>query len=62
MSRGGNYLRGSIIGHGDVPVKQCVNALRRAGYDGYLMIEFEGMEDPITGISVGLKNLKRIVG
>ena len=62
MSRGGNYLRGSIIGHGGVPVKQCVNALRRAGYDGYLMIEFEGMEDPILGISVGLKNLKRIVG
>ena len=62
MSRGGNYLRGAIIGHGDVPVKQCVNALRRAGYDGYLMIEFEGMEDPIRGISVGLANLRRIVG
>ncbi len=62
MSRGANYLRGAIIGHGDVPVKQCVLALRRAGYDGYLMIEFEGMEDPLVGISAGIKNLKRIVG
>ncbi len=59
MSRGGNYLRGSIIGHGDVPVAQCVRALKRAGYDGYLMIEFEGMEDPLTGIRVGCQNLKR---
>lgn len=59
-SRGGNYLRGSIIGHGDVPVRQCINALKRASYSGYLMIEFEGMEDPLTGISVSMKNLKRL--
>ena len=62
MSRGGNYLRGAIIGHGDVPIKQCINALKRAGYDGYLMIEFEGMEDPIKGVTVGMQNLKKFVG
>lgn len=61
QSRGCNYLRGAIIGHGDVPVHQCVNALKRAGYDGYLAIEFEGMEDPITGITVGYNNLKQYV-
>lgn len=60
-SRGGNYLRGSIIGHGDVPVLQCIGILKRAGYDGVLSIEFEGMEDPISGISVGFENLKRFV-
>lgn len=57
-SRGGNYLRGSIIGHGDVPVAQCLNILKGAGYNGDVSIEFEGMEDPLVGISVGLKNLK----
>lgn len=61
QSRGCNYLRGAIIGHGDVPVRQCINALKRAGYDGYLMVEFEGMEDPIQGISVGLDNLRRFI-
>jgi len=61
QSRGSNFLRGSIIGHGDVPVKQCIAALKRAGYDGYLIIEFEGMEDPLVGIAVGMKNLKRIL-
>lgn len=61
MSRGGNYLRGSIIGQGDVPVVQCIKALKRAGYDGYLMIEFEGMEDPVVGCSIGMKNLQRFI-
>ncbi len=35
---------------------------RRGGYDGYMMIEFEGMEDPIRGITVGYNNLKRFIG
>jgi len=61
-SRGGNYLRGSIIGHGDVPVRQCVQTLKRAGYEGFLDIEFEGMEDPLKGIRIGVDNLKRYLG
>lgn len=62
QTRGANYLRGAIVGHGDVPVRQCINALKRAGYDGFLTLEFEGMEDPIRGVSVGLNNLKRFIG
>lgn len=59
LSRGGNFLRGTIIGHGDVPVVQCLRALKRAGYDGYVSIEFEGMEDCVQGVAIGLENLKR---
>ena len=61
MSRGGNYLRGAIIGQGDVPVRQCINTLKRAGYDGVLSIEFEGMEDPLKGIRIGVDNLRRFI-
>ncbi len=61
-SRGGNYLRGAIIGHGEVPILQCLNIMKKAKYDGVLSIEFEGMEDPILGISTGLENLKRYIG
>jgi sugar phosphate isomerase/epimerase len=61
QSRAGNYLRGSIIGHGDVPVTQCLRVMKKAGYDGVLSIEFEGMEDPLKGIAVGLENLRRYV-
>jgi len=60
-TRGGNFLRGTIVGHGDVPVMQCIRALKRANYDGYIAIEFEGMEDCITGIGTGLENLKKYV-
>ncbi len=59
LSRGGNFLRGTIVGHGDVPVVSCLRALKRVNYDGYIAIEFEGMEDCLSGISIGLANLKR---
>ncbi|MEG2087320.1 MAG: sugar phosphate isomerase/epimerase [Angelakisella sp.] len=58
-SRGGNYLKGTIVGHGDVPVLQCLSIFKRSGYDGYVAIEFEGMEDVLTAIDAGLQNLKR---
>ncbi len=58
-SRGGAYLKGAIIGHGDVPVYQCLQILKNAGFDGWLAIEFEGMEDALTGIRIGLNNLKK---
>ncbi len=60
-TRGGNYIKGTIIGHGDVPVKQCLKVLKRAGYDGYVSIEFEGLEDNIFALTVGLDNLKRFI-
>ncbi len=58
-SRAGNYLRGAIIGHGYVPVVQCLKIIKKAGYNGTVSIEFEGMEEPLTGIAVGLENLKK---
>jgi len=61
QSRGGNYLRGSIIGHGNVPVRQCIGNLRRAGYDGYVSIEFEGMEDCVEGLRIGRENLLALI-
>jgi len=58
-SRTGQFLRGAIIGHGAVPVPQCLAILKRAGYDRVLSLEFEGMDDPLKGIAVGLENLRR---
>ena len=36
QTRGCNYLRGVAVGTGDIPVKQCLAILKRAGYDGYV--------------------------
>lgn len=61
VTRGGNYIRGAIIGHGNVPVAQCVRILKSKGFDGALSIEFEGMEDVLTGIALGQENLRRFL-
>ena len=62
MTAVGNYYRGTILGHGVVPIVSCVNILKKAGYDGWLSIEFEGMEDTVPAIKAGYEYLKKIVG
>ncbi len=61
LSRGGNFLRGAIIGHGDVPLLQALRALKRNGFDGVLSIEFEGMEEVLPALRIGQENLRRLV-
>ena len=61
QSRNGTYLRGAIIGHGNVPVKHCLTALKRAGYQGSIAIEFEGMEATLKALEIGLANLRRYI-
>lgn len=61
-TRGGNYLRGTIIGHGDARIAQSLYVLKKSGYDGYITVEFEGMEDNLRGIALGKKNLERFLG
>ncbi len=54
-----NWLRGTALGHGVVPVAQCIDILKNAGYDGWLSLEFEGMEECIPAIEVGYRYLRR---
>lgn len=61
-TRGGNYLRGAIIGHGVVNVPECLKILRAAGYDGWLSVEFEGIEDCLMALRADLANLKEMLG
>ena len=58
---GGNYIRGTVVGHGVVPVRNCISALKSAGYDGYVSVEFEGMEDNIPALAAGLEFLRSII-
>ena len=60
QSRGGNYLRGSIVGHGVVDVPACLEIMAKQGYDGFVALEFEGLEDPGFAITTGLEFLKRV--
>ncbi len=61
QTRAGNYLRGAILGHGEANFAQSIRILKKAGYDGYVAVEFEGMEDKLLGIQCGLANLKSYI-
>lgn len=59
-TRGGNYLRGTVVGHGAVPVRSCLRILQNAAYDGYLSVEFEGAEEVLPSLEAALEYLRRI--
>ena len=56
----GNYLRGAIVGHGDIDMWGVLRIIKQSGYDGYLSIEFEGMEDCELGTKLGLDQVVSI--
>ncbi|WP_152394944.1 sugar phosphate isomerase/epimerase family protein [Paenibacillus guangzhouensis] len=56
----GNYLRGAIAGHGDIKMRDVLRAVKQSGYDGYLSLEFEGMEECRQASEIGLENIRRI--
>lgn len=56
----GNYLRGAIVGQGDLPIYDIVRAVKASGFDGYVSIEFEGMEDCLKGTKIAMDNARRI--
>lgn len=59
-TRGGNYIRGTVAGHGVVPIRPCLNILKKAGYDGYVSVEFEGAEDTLDALKQGLEYLRSV--
>lgn len=56
----GTYLRGTIVGHGMIPLRTCVKLLKESGYDGWLSYEFEGPEENLSALEIGLGYLRRI--
>lgn len=61
LTRGGNYFCGTVVGEGDIPVKQCLRIIKATGYDGFISLEYEGAEDCLTGIARGLANVRKML-
>ena len=55
----GNFLRGSIVGQGDIEIRKIVKLIKASGYDGYITVEFEGMEECRAASRAGMDNLRR---
>ncbi|NEW09089.1 sugar phosphate isomerase/epimerase [Paenibacillus sp. SYP-B3998] len=56
----GNYLRGAIVGQGDIEIRKIVKLIKESGYDGYITIEFEGMEECKMASRIAMDNLRRL--
>lgn len=56
----GRYLRGSIMGQGDLDMYLILGEIKKSGYDGNIAIEFEGFEEPKYASRVSLDNARRI--
>ena len=59
-SRGGQHIRGTVVGHGVVPVKECLDVIRESGYTGAVSLEFEGAEENIPAVINGLAYLRKV--
>lgn len=59
VTRGGGYLRGTVIGHGVVNFQRVFGILQSAGYDGYFSMEYDGMEESRGAQKLGLANMRR---
>lgn len=61
-SASGEYkLRGSILAQGDLDVWGSLKLIRDAGYNGYVSIEFEGMESCEAGCISGMRAARYIL-
>lgn len=60
-SRGGRFLRGAILGQGDLDVRATLKALKQAGFKGDVAIEFEGLEEAKSASKTSMEYAKRVL-
>ena len=54
-------IQPATIGEGDVDIPACFAALRAAGYDGFVALEYEGVEDEATGVPKSVAYVKQVL-
>ena len=56
----GTFLRGSILGQGDIDIWDVMRTVKQSAFDGDIYLEYEGMEECEYGTHVSFANMKRI--
>ena len=51
---GGAGIRGTVVGDGDLPLREILAEIRTSGFDGPMSIEFEGPEDDGAAVEKSL--------
>ncbi|HVT11922.1 MAG TPA: sugar phosphate isomerase/epimerase family protein [Fimbriimonadaceae bacterium] len=57
----GDPLVGTAVGEGVVKLGDCIQALKDAGFDGWLSVEYEGEEDPLTAVPRSIENARKFL-
>jgi len=57
----GTKYVGTSLGEGDVDLAKCITHLHEAGFTGWLSLEFEGEEDPLTAVPRSLESARRFL-
>jgi sugar phosphate isomerase/epimerase len=57
----GKRFVGTAIGEGEVNLGQCIQELKDVGYQGWLSVEYEGAEDPLTAIPRSIQNARNYI-
>ncbi|HMS54815.1 MAG TPA: sugar phosphate isomerase/epimerase family protein [Fimbriimonadaceae bacterium] len=60
-SLSGKRFAGAAIGEGGVDLGECIEALKVAGFDGWLSVEYEGEEDSMTAVPRSLVNARKFL-
>lgn len=58
-SQHGAYLRGSILGQGDMRINRIAQIIKQSEFNGDIYLEYEGMEDCYYGTKIGFENIKK---
>ncbi|HWV36728.1 MAG TPA: sugar phosphate isomerase/epimerase family protein [Thermomicrobiales bacterium] len=56
----GNYIQGSIVGFGDLPMRRLLGLVKESGFDGPIAIEYEGQVPDLFAVETGIANSLRI--
>jgi sugar phosphate isomerase/epimerase len=57
----GRRYVGMAVGEGEVNLGSCIQALKDGGFDGWLSVEYEGEEDPITAVPRSIQNARKFL-
>lgn len=56
----GKCLRGAITGNGDLNLAKVAQVIKESEFDGYISIEFEGMEECKQASKISMANVKAL--
>ena len=60
-ARFGRKLEACPLGEGGVDLRACLDALKKAGFDGVVALEYEGAEAETTGVPKSVAHMKKVM-